>query len=183
MRRSFEELIGPELDRLYRAAFLLSGGLSRRAEALIQSAAVTAFRDYEDLERPVEQPGRWLDGHLAACFLRKAERLDHAAVADAQPARNAQASPRSAAGSRTGPTPPESFRSLELEDVARAALILPPGHRVAFWLAVVERRRYGDICRILGEPRDTVSRWIGEAHRLMIRSLSGSASIPQAKGD
>lgn len=169
MRRSFEELIGHELDRLYRAALFLSGGRVDRAERLLQSAALRAFREYGSWDGPPDRAGRWLDQHLARTFLhREASRTEHGLAQAPQPEDPSEPAPGWPLGGGGVPVVGE----LELEDLARAGGALAPHHRVAFWLAVVERRKYGDISAMMEAPRDLVSRWIREAHRRLAQTLS-----------
>lgn len=173
MRHSFEELIGRELDRLYRAAIFLSGNRKDRAERLLKTAALGAFQEYEAREGTPGRADRWLDEHLARTFLRtELARKTHAG----QPPRGPRRVDGVAEGDEAGTRFLTSNRTFELGALARAAAPLSPEHRVAFWLAVVERRSYGDVGEILRAPKEQVAGWIREGHRIIVRELSALES-------
>jgi len=169
MRHSFEELVGQELDRLYRAAFFLAEGVPHRAERLVTLAVLRGFREYRSLHGLPTRTAHWFDGHLAKAFLD-----GHGP--GASPGFRAT---REGESSKASPTPvgalpgrwDDRLSDLGHEELAQAGAALPPTQRVAFWLVALERRRYGDVAEILGAPRESVAGWIRDAHRTMYRAL------------
>ncbi len=169
MRRSFEELIGSELDQLYRAALFLVGGRTEQAERLLTAVALSAHREYASLEDEPERPGRWLLERLASTALH------------AETQSNSMSSATGVAPSPTGDVAVDSSpetsslpRQLHLDHVAAEASGLPLRTRIAFWFAVIERRRYSDIGEILDEPPSSVAHRIRVGHRVIVHGISRS---------
>lgn len=169
MRHSFEELVGQELDRLYRAAFFLAEGVPDRAERLVTHAVLGGFREYRSLQRLPTRTAHWFDGHLARAF------LDGHGSGKPFGSRSDDGE-----GSPTPSTTPvdrprgrwdDRLSDLEYEGLARAGASLLPTQRVAFWLVALERRRYGDVAEILNVSRESVAGWIREGHRTLHRTL------------
>jgi DNA-directed RNA polymerase specialized sigma24 family protein len=163
VRRSFEEVIGEEMDRLYRAALFFAAGREDRAEQLMTSAVLEAFRAYQGSEPAPERIDLWLDGHLVQTLLR----MEGARAGGFPDDRARWDAPRRAASARI----PES---VGMEELARAAAALPTRHRIAFWMAVLERRRYLEIAEMLAGSRGDVARWVREAHHWITAELAGS---------
>ncbi|TVR52811.1 MAG: hypothetical protein EA421_12705 [Gemmatimonadales bacterium] len=171
MRHSFEELVGQELDRLYRAAFFLAEGVPHRAERLVTLAVLGGFREYRSLHRLPTRTAHWFDGHLARAFLD-----GHGSGAPP----GFRATPDEGEASKVSSAPVEAppgrwddrLSNLGHEELAQAGAALPPTQRVAFWLVALERRRYGDVAEILGAPRESVAGWIRDAHRTLHRALA-----------
>ncbi len=155
MRQPFEDLIGTELDRLYRAAVFLTAGQADEAEQLLRAAVVDAYREYNMGRTELERPDVWLDGHLARALLQPESLRDDLWWRSTAPP----------TGASTESSVP--LANHQLEDLAWAAGDLPSRQRITFWLGVLERRRYGTISEILDVPRDRVAEWIREGYRVM----------------
>ncbi len=170
MRRSFEELVGFELDRLYRAALFLVGGSPQSAERLVTTTVLQAHREYAALVAEPDESSSWLLDCLARRLLA-GEPASNSAFSFAERSdsliddgKRRDADPRSA-----------SLPSkIDVQNLAEVAVSLPHRHRIAFWFAVVERRRYRAIAEILGEPRSHIARRIRESHRMIVVALARS---------
>ena len=176
MRHSFEELVGQELDRLYRAAFFLAEGVPHRAERLVTLAVLRGFREYRSLHGLPTRTAHWFDGHLAKAFLDEQgpgaspgfrATPGFRAIPDEGDASKASRTPVGALPGRWD----DRLSDLGHGELAQAGAALPPTQRVAFWLVALERRRYGDVAEILGAPRESVAGWIRDAHRTLHRAL------------
>lgn len=161
--------MGQDLDRLYRAAFFLSGGVPDWAERLVTLAVLGGFREYRTLERAPTRPDLWFDGHLARAFLG-----EHGTGASLGPRPSREwVAPEGAftAAVETSGRGSDGLSDLGFEGLARAGGTLLPAPRVTFWLVALERRKYRDVGEILGAPRDSVAQWVREAHRDLHRAL------------
>lgn len=170
MKLTYEELVGLDLDRLYRAALFLTGGNPDHAERLVSRAVLAGSREYRSSSRLPTRTAHWFDGHLARALLDGkgiGETIDPGA-GDALHGR--RSGPAQAAAAPVGWYEP--FSDLGFDGLARAGGALPPAQRLAFWLVALERRRYGDVAEILAVPRETVAVWIRDAHRTLHRALS-----------
>jgi len=72
-KQTFEKLVRPHFDRLYRLAFRLTG---RRAEAedLFQDLLIKAFGKLDDLVA-IDEPGSWLSRVMYNLFIDERRRF------------------------------------------------------------------------------------------------------------
>lgn len=180
MRPSFEELVGQDLDRLYRAGFFLSGGVPDGAERLVTIAVLGGFREYRTLEGAPTRPDLWFDGHLARAFLGE---HGTGAAFSPRPSRRWKASGGALSAESEGPgRGGDRLSDLGFEGLAGAGATLLPPQRVAFWLVALERRRYRDVGEILDAPRESVAQWVREAHRALHKALGAQRPGQHRKG-
>jgi len=179
MRETFENNIGPELDSLYRAAILLSGGRPGQAERVLTSSILSAFLSWRSgggttpAVELVEQKmarvimehdgGQGERGPLSGQGLKLVRLLVR----------------RRTPGPPHDPTAPAPMPP-GVHDLMRAARGLPARSRIAFWYAVLERRSYAEIGVILGcSPRE-VAGFVREGQRGMHALLE---STSEARGE
>ena len=161
MSRTFEELVGRELDALYRGALFLSGGDTDEAERLVADAVTLAFREHA-AEIDAEQTRRWLDARLVRSFLDRCGRGARGAFQEA--------------GAMDGRPPHDDhFASLEPTDLFDAARSIPPRPRAALWLVLFRRRTYGEAARALRTDPGEMPVLLGHRDVLMRELMSRSS--------
>ena len=170
MHRTFEELIGSDLDDLHSAALCFTQD-RHRAEELLQEAAIRAFHEFRSGVSPADFR-RWMLGILVTTYLLKERRrgVDPLAVevgpeSEEQPDRGQDvAVPFPEPGTRAH----EWLRAWLNE----AWPELDAGDRLVLWLAAVERIRHPRVATMLGLAEEQVRR----RHYRARRSLSTGAS-------
>jgi len=165
--RTFEELLGSELDRLYGAALFLTCGHGGEAERILTAAVVEAFRAHQQRARDRAEPERTdllLEIHLTRVFLRAERDRWQSSLPESLEARPSAAS-----------QPDQLLAEPAFEALAHAAAVLSPLQRAVFWLATFERRDYNTIGRTVGVDRVEVTRLIREAHPRMKQRLEQMA--------
>ncbi|MEX2526542.1 MAG: hypothetical protein WEA09_02795 [Gemmatimonadota bacterium] len=172
VRRSFEEVIGEEIDRLYRGALLLAGNDADQAERILTTALVEARRGHNHESAGVDGSRLWLDTVLARTFLS----LEGATNGGPDVPVSAPA-PLDTAALPGGRLPP----SIGLLALARTAAGLPPAHRVAVWLSLVGRRGTREVGQILGTDEEAVTGLVGSGYRYMRNAILVGGSNRQAE--
>lgn len=179
--RTFEELVGEELDRLYRGALFLMEGRVNEAERLLTNAVLEASCAYEGSWSEPAQQRLWLDQCLAESFLARS-RLEGGLYDRREGASDpATAVPisRSPGRDKAHALQSASLDSLDISMLGRAAGRLLAGHRIALWLSLIERRTYAEIADMLGRSRADIATWIREGHAALedaLRRDSGKRS-------
>jgi len=70
---------------------------------------------------------------------------------------------------------------LEVRDLDRALLKLPPEQREVLLLVAVEQMSYEQVARVLGVPAGTVMSRLSRARERLRALLEGRAPVPQLK--
>jgi hypothetical protein len=85
MPHTFEELVGRDLDSLYRGALFLTGGHDAAAEDLLLGTFREAFHSYRTADVPAADAARWLEGCLAARALVELRGMEPPKIVPKQP--------------------------------------------------------------------------------------------------
>lgn len=172
-RRAFEELLGANLDALYRTALRLCDGRAADAEDLLQDAMLRAFERRRDLRDP--GAGRpWLFTILIRTNLnrvrgrtRRPETLE--SDLDEREFESALAAWSSA------DSPEEWLDRLQLAEHVRRALDgLDPQLRAVVLLTDVEEFSHREAAAMLDIPQGTVASRLFRARRALRDALTGA---------
>ncbi len=155
MPHTFEEIVSAEIDGLYHGALFLSGGDEVLAVDLLVAAVSTAYGRFPAAGS--DDPGRWLEGHLARSYL------------DTAPGHEAPAEPGGVEVRLPVTAPPPSAREL-----CAAAASVPPVARAALWLVGLRRWRHGEAEALLGVDRGELRRLLLYRHALLQSAIRGS---------
>lgn len=158
MNKTFEEIVTPRLDMMYRGALFLAAGHEDGAERLLLEAVTTAFRIHGE-SIPHGEADHWLESHLAKSFLNATELVELSA-------NGREATPQG------------------VDPVYAAAATLAPDARVAVWLVIVRRWRYEAAADAMGVPIEEISSLLGHrvaAFSAAVASMSArNPSLPRA---
>jgi RNA polymerase sigma-70 factor (ECF subfamily) len=151
-KQTFETLVQPHFDRLYRLAFRLTG---RKAEAedLFQELLIKAFGKLDDLVA-IEEPGSWLSRVMYNLFIderrRFARRRMHTVEEGFLPADGVEGF----AGTDNPERNQRRFEKLRQLDAALAQL--SDDHRLIVLLHDTEGYKLEEIHQLIGIPVGTV---------------------------
>lgn len=171
---SFDELLRPHLDRLYRLAFRLAG-TKPEAEDLFQDVLVKAFTRLDDL-LDVREPGPWLARVMYNHFIDYRRRFARARLFSVSESRL----PGGSVESLPGKLDPE--RDVERRDniiELEAALgALSDEHRLIVLLHDGEGYKLEEIHKITGDPLGTIKSRLHRARARLrqLLSLTGTKS-------
>ena len=175
--RAFEELLGENLDVLYRSALRLCGGREADAEDLLQEAVLKAFRRFDQLRDPQAGLG-WMLTILTRTHLnavrsrrRRAETLmgdyDDGAFEQALMEWQPLPSPEDLAVSRA-----------QRERLIAAVDALEPDLRATVVLAELEELPQRQVAAMLEIPEGTVASRLYRARRKLRTLLEIPAALP-----
>jgi RNA polymerase sigma-70 factor (ECF subfamily) len=163
---SFDTLIRPRLDRLYRMALAITRSESDARDA-VQDACVLAWRELPRLRDP-NRFDAWLAQILVnACrgLLRRERRVRVREVGVDDPTTGEERGAAYQTGSQ-----PENVA--EVEAIRRAFERLDPPTRSLLALHYVDERPLAEIGRILGAPVGTIKWRLSNARRALDRALA-----------
>ena len=151
-RQTFEILVQPHFDRLYRLAFRLTGHKAE-AEDLFQELLIKAFGKLDDLVT-IEEPGSWLSRVMYNLFIderrRFARRRMHTVEEGFLPGDGLEGM----AGTDNPELDHRRFEKLKQLDAALAQL--SDEHRVVVLLHDTEGYKLEEIHNLIGIPIGTV---------------------------
>lgn len=151
-RASFDALLRPHLDRLYRLSFGLAGSKAD-AEDLFQDVLVKAFGRLDDL-LDVREPGSWLCRVMYNHFIDNRRRFARARLVSVEE----NQLPGQSVESMPGDLDP--VRDAErLDDITRldqAFAVLSDKHRLVVLLHDTEGYKLEEIHKITGDPVGTI---------------------------
>lgn len=166
--QSFDKLLRPHLDRLFRLAFRLAGS-KPEAEDLFQDVLLKAYSRLDDL-LDVQEPGPWLCRVMYNHFIDNRRRFARArlfSVAEGQLR-------EPGLENLPGQLDPEhdAERLDNIMRLERALAALSDEHRVAVLLHDVEGYKLEEIHKITGDPVGTIKSRLHRA-RARLRDLLG----------
>lgn len=180
---SFDALLRPHLDRLYRFAYRLCGSKAE-AEDLFQDVLVKVFSRLDDLIE-VREPGSWLCRVMYNYFIdnqRRFARQRLVSVNESQlPEKSLEALPGTIA---PGPAAAAERRD-DIMQLDRALEQLSDEHRMVVMLHDCEGYKLQEIQDITGDPIGTLKSRLHRA-RARLRELlanDGTISVDQACND
>ena len=151
-KQTFEKLVRPHFDRLYRLAFRLTG---RRAEAedLFQDLLIKAFGNLDDLVA-IDAPGSWLSRVMYNLFIDQRRRLARSRMHTVEegflPAEGLDGFP----GDQDPVRDNQRLEQLKSLDLALAKL--SDEHRIVVLLHDTEGYKIDEIHELTGTPVGTV---------------------------
>ncbi len=165
---TFERLLKPHLDRLYRFAYRLTGSKAD-AEDLFQDVLVKLFCKLDDLVE-IEEPGSWVSRVLYNHFIDNRRRFARQRLVSVD---EGQLPP---GGVEAMPSPDSPERNSErLDDIKRleAALNeLSEEHRIVVLLHDSEGYKLKEIQEITGDPIGTLKSRLHRARARLRQMLS-----------
>jgi RNA polymerase sigma-70 factor (ECF subfamily) len=175
-RASFDALLRPHLDRLYRFAFRLAGA-KPEAEDLFQDVLTKVFARMDDLLE-LEDPGAWLCRVMYNHFIdgrRKYARQRLISVSEDQlPDKNLESLPGNL----------DPVRDVERLDnimqLQRALDSLSDDHRLVVLLHDSEGYKLSEIQEITGDPLGTVKSRLHRARARLREILAADGTISSA---
>ena len=151
-RASFDNLLRPHLERLYRLAFRLAGS-KPEAEDLFQDVLLKAFARLDDLLE-VAEPGPWLCRVMYNHFIDNRRRFARArlfSVPEGQlPGKSVESLPGNLDPLR------DAERRDNIMQLDRALAALSDEHRLVILLHDIEGYKLQEIHQITGDPIGTI---------------------------
>jgi RNA polymerase sigma-70 factor (ECF subfamily) len=149
---SFDRLLRPHLDRLYRFAYRLTDSAAD-ADDLFQDVLIKAYRRIDDLLE-IDEPGSWLCRVMYNHFIdnrRQYARRRLVSVDEAE-------LPGGSVESLPGPLDPaaDAERADNIMRLDKALAMLSEDHRLAVLLHDVEGYKLKEIQEITGDPVGTI---------------------------
>jgi RNA polymerase sigma-70 factor (ECF subfamily) len=175
-RASFDTLLRPHLDRLYRFAYRLAGSKAE-AEDLFQDVLLKAFARLDDLLE-VREPGSWLCRVMYNHFIDNRRRFARARLVSVEenqlPGQSIESLPGDLDPSRN------AERLDDIMQLDRALAALSDEHRLVVLLHDTEGYKLEEIHQITGDPLGTIKSRLHRA-RARLREIlaeSGTNSRP-----
>jgi RNA polymerase sigma-70 factor (ECF subfamily) len=171
-RASFDNLLRPHLERLYRLAFRLAGSKAE-AEDLFQDVLLKTFTRLNDLLE-VREPGPWLCRVMYNHFIDNRRRFARArlfSVAESQlPGRGLE--------SLAGDLDPvrDAERLDNIMQLERALATLSDEHRLVVLLHDIEGYKLEEIHQITGDPVGTIKSRLHRARRRLREYLAADGT-------
>ncbi len=165
-RASFDALLRPHLDRLYRLAYRLTGS-KPEAEDLFQDVLVKAFARLGDLV-DIREPGSWLCRVMYNHFIDQRRRFARARLVSVEETQLPGQSVESLPGDLDPVRDVERLENIMRLDRALAAL--SDEHRLVVLLHDAEGYKLKEIHEITGDPVGTIKSRLHRA-RARLREL------------
>jgi RNA polymerase sigma-70 factor (ECF subfamily) len=170
---TFERLLRPHLDRLYRFAYRLTGSKAE-AEDLFQDVLVKLYAKLDDLVE-VEQPGPWVSRVLYNHFIDDRRRFARQRLVSVDEGQL----PPGGVDSMPGPDSPEhdAERFDEITRLANALSELSENHRIVVLLHDSEGYKLKEIQDITGDPVGTLKSRLHRARARLRELLSAGGTF------
>ena len=173
-RASFDNLLRPHLDRLYRLAFRLAGS-KPEAEDLFQDVLLKAFSRLDDLLE-ISEPGPWLCRVMYNHFIDNRRRFARArlfSVAEHQlPGQGLESLPGNLDPVR------DAERLDNIMQLDRALATLSDEHRLVVLLHDAEGYKLEEIHKITGDPVGTIKSRLHRARARLREFLAADGTKP-----
>jgi RNA polymerase sigma-70 factor (ECF subfamily) len=175
-RASFDTLLRPHLERLYRLAYRLAGSKAE-AEDLFQDVLLKAFARLDDLLE-VREPGSWLCRVMYNHFIDDRRRFARARLVSVEE----NQLPGQSIESLPGDLDPlrDAERLDNIMQLERALAALSDEHRLVVLLHDAEGYKLEEIHQITGDPLGTIKSRLHRARARLreILAQSGTNSGP-----
>lgn len=173
-RASFDNLLRPHLERLYRLAFRLAGR-KVEAEDLFQDVLLKAFARLDDLAE-VREPGPWLCRVMYNHFIDDRRRFARArlvSIAESQlPGQGLESLPGDLDPVR------DAERLDNIMQIDRALATLSDEHRLVVLMHDVEGYKLKEIHQITGDPVGTIKSRLHRARSRLREFLAADGTKP-----
>lgn len=172
---SFDKLMRPHLDRLFRLAFRLTAS-KPEAEDLFQDVLLKAYARLDDL-LDVQEPGSWLCRVMYNHFIDQRRRFARARLVSVPESQL----PEAGVENLPGQLDPEhdAERLDNIMRLERALAALSDEHRLAVLLHDAEGYKLEEIHEITGDPVGTIKSRLHRA-RARLRQLLAADGTKQA---
>ncbi|MDI3297908.1 MAG: sigma-70 family RNA polymerase sigma factor [Bacillota bacterium] len=173
---AFEELIRPELARIYGAAARLVG--RQEAEDLVQEAVLRAFRSLDGF-RGGARFATWLYRIVVNLCVDHGRRRSRREWRE-EPLEATERAAEGAAGA--GHDPEAALLAAERQQLVQAALAeLPADYRVVILLRDVEGLTYEEVAELTGLPLGTVKSRVFRGRRALRERLAEAGLLPSVQ--
>jgi RNA polymerase sigma-70 factor, ECF subfamily len=170
---TFERLIRPHLDRLYRFAWRLTGSKAE-AEDLFQDVLVKLFGKLDELV-DIEKPGSWISRVLYNHFIDNRRRFARQRLVSVDEGQL----PPGGVDSMPGPDSPErdAERADNIIRLDKALAELSEEHRLVVLLHDAEGYKFKEIQEITGDPVGTLKSRLHRARARLRELLSDGGTF------
>ena len=170
---TFERLLRPHLDRLYRFAWRLTGSKAE-AEDLFQDVLVKLFGKLDELVE-IEKPGSWISRVLYNHFIDNRRRFARQRLVSVDEGQL----PPGGVDSMPGPDSPErdAERADDIIRLDNALSELSENHRLIVLLHDVEGYKLAEIQEITGDPVGTLKSRLHRARARLRELLSKGGTL------
>jgi RNA polymerase sigma-70 factor (ECF subfamily) len=170
---TFERLLRPHLDRLYRFAYRLTGSKAE-AEDLFQDVLVKLFDKLDDLIK-IEEPGSWISRVLYNHFIDDRRRFARQRLVSVDEGQLPPGGVDSLAG--TDNPAHDAERLEDMIRLERALKELSEEHRIVVLLHDGEGYKLSEIQDITGDPIGTVKSRLHRARARLRELLSAGGTF------
>lgn len=178
-RASFDALLRPHLDRLYRFAFRLCGSKAE-AEDLFQDVLVKVFARLDDLV-DVQEPGAWLCRVMYNYFIDNKRRFARQRLVSVEESQLPEKSLEALPGSVTLDPAADAERRDNITQLENALDRLSDEHRMVVMLHDCEGYKLQEIQDITGDPIGTIKSRLHRARARLREILAENGTISAAK--
>jgi RNA polymerase sigma-70 factor (ECF subfamily) len=173
---TFERLLRPHLDRLYRFAYRLTGS-KPEAEDLLQDVLFKLFSKLDDLVR-IEEPGSWSSRVMYNHFIDNRRRFSRQRLVSVDEGQLPPGGIESLPGADNPERDAERLDNIIRLDKALAAL--SDDHRLVVLLHDTEGYKLTEIQEITGDPVGTLKSRLHRARARLRELLSAAEPFPAA---
>lgn len=170
---TFERLVRPHFDRLYRLAWRLTGGKAE-AEDLFQELLVKAYQKLDDLVE-IDEPGSWLSRVMYNLFIDEQRRFARRRMHLVEEGQLAGEGVQSLAGSDNPVADTERLERIRHLDAALGQL--SHEHRAVLLLHDTEGYKLAEIEELTGVPVGTVKSRLHRARARLRQILVADGTI------
>ena len=170
---TFERIVRPHFDRLWRLAWRLAGAKAE-AEDLFQEVLIKAFGKLDELVE-IEQPGAWLARVMYNLFIDQQRRFTRQRLTLVE---ESQVSPEGVAGFAGTEDPvADNLRAERLRHLDAALAQLSDEHRIIVLLHDTEGYKLSEIHELMGIPVGTVKSRLHRARGRLRQILEADGTI------
>lgn len=172
---TFERLVQPHLDRLYRLAWRLTGGKAE-AEDLFQELLIRAFQKLDELVE-IDEPGSWLSRVMYNLFIDEQRRFARRRMHMVEEGQLAGEGLQGLAGSESDNPAADNERHERIARLDAALAQLSDEHRVVVLLHDTEGYKMAEIEELTGVPVGTVKSRLHRARARLREILVADGTI------
>jgi len=171
--QTFERLVQPHFDRLYRLAWRLTGS-KPEAEDLFQELLIKAFGKLDDIVR-IEEPGSWLCRVMYNLFIDEQRRFKRRRMMTVEEGQL----PGEGIAGLPGPGDPDydNQRSERIRSLDAALQQLSDEHRIVVLLHDTEGYKMTEIQELIGIPVGTVKSRLHRARARLREILTADGTL------
>ncbi len=169
MNQTFEEFVGPHIDRLYHGALFLNAGEEPPAEDLVLWTLTGAFHEFRRIDEGSASE-EWLEGKLVGAFLARAAAGSTDDDSGVTPPATELPSHKPA-----GHEPYTGAVEIDSEALFRAGADIPALARAAIWLVVFRRWSYREAFGVLNTDLDGLKELLQYRQVLLGAVVQGSS--------